>query len=158
MVKDQWGRNKMNSLARTPLHLWVVGVVSLLWNAINASDYIFTKMNNDWYLKEVGGFTAEQIAYFQYFPLWANVGWALGVWGAIAGSLLLLARSRHAVTAFLVSLLGLAISTFYQLGAQLSEFMRLFGQGPMIFTAVIWAIAIALYLYARRQAASGVLR
>lgn len=148
----------MNSLAKTPAHLWIVGVVSLLWNAIGASDYTLTKMNNDWYLREASGFTSEQIAYFQSFPLWANIGWALGIWGAIAGSMLLLARSRHAVTAFLVSLAGLAISTVYQFGTEWSEVMQLFGQGPMIFTAVIWLIAIGLFLYARAMAGKGVLR
>lgn len=148
----------MNSVAKTPVHLWIVGVVSLLWNAIGASDYTFTKMNSEWYLKDVGGFNADQIAYFQSFPLWANIGWALGVWGAIAGSLLLLTRSRHAVTAFLVSLVGLAISTLYQFGAKWTEFMQLFGTGPMIFMGVIWAIAIALFLYSRAQATAGVLR
>ena len=35
---------------------------------------------------------------------------------------------------------------------------RMFGSFPMIFTAMIWVIVIALFLYARRQAASGVLR
>lgn len=148
----------MSEAVKTPWHLWVVGALSLLWNAIGASDYTFTKMNSEWYLKDVGGFNAEQIAYFQSFPLWANVGWALGVWGAIAGSLLLLMRSRHAVTAFVVSLAGLAISTIYQLGAEWTEFIQLFGSGPMIFMGVIWAIAIALFLYARRQVAAGVLQ
>jgi hypothetical protein len=41
--------------------------------------------------------------------------WALGVWGALAGSMLLLLRSRRAVTAFAASLVGLAVSTGYQL-------------------------------------------
>jgi hypothetical protein len=36
--------------------------------------------------------------------------------------------------------------------------MRMFGTFPMIFTAVIWVILIALFLYARKQAAAGVLR
>lgn len=148
----------MNIAAKTPVHLWIVGVVSLAWNAIGASDYTFTKMNSEWYLKDVSGFNAEQIVYFQSFPLWANIGWALGVWGAIAGSLLLLMRSRHAVTAFLVSLVGLAIIALYQFGAKWTEFMQLFGTGPMIFTGVIWAIAIALFFYSRAQAAAGVLR
>ncbi|SNS79675.1 hypothetical protein [Sphingopyxis indica] len=145
----------MNTTVKTPWHLWVVGGLSLLWNAIGAFDYTMTKMDNAAYL---AGFTPEQIAYFQSFPLWANTGWALGVWGAVLGSLLLLARSRHAVTAFAVSLLGLAISSVYQFGLHWGELMHMFGAFPMIFTAIIWIVAIALFLYARRQAASGVLR
>ena len=145
----------MNVAVKTPLHLWIVGVVSLLWNAIGAFDYTMTKMNNAAYLE---AFTPEQIAYFQGFPLWANTGWALGVWGSVLGSLLLLARSRHAVTAFAVSLFGLALSSLYQFGMHYGDLTRMFGTFPMIFTAIIWVIAIALLLYSRRQAAAGVLR
>jgi len=145
----------MNIAVKTPLHLWIVGVVSLLWNAIGAFDYTMTKMNNAAYLE---AFTPEQIAYFQGFPLWANTGWALGVWGSVLGSLLLLARSRHAVTAFAVSLFGLALSSLYQFGMHYGDLTRMFGTFPMIFTAIIWVIAIALLLYSRRQAAAGVLR
>ena len=90
--------------------------------------------------------------------MWANIGWALGVWGSVLGSLLLLVRSRHAVTAFIVSILGLAISCIYQFGMHYADLMRMFGTFPMIFTAVIWAVLIALFLYARAQAAKGVLR
>src|SRR3546814_13177448 len=87
----------MNAIAKTPVHLWAVGVLSLLWNAVGAFDYMMTKLGNADYLS---AFTPEQIAYFQGFPLWANIGWAFGVWGSVLGSILLLARSRHAVTAF----------------------------------------------------------
>ena len=145
----------MTEVRKTPVHLWIVGVVSLLWNAVGAFDYTMTKMQNAEYL---AAFTPEQQAWFASFPLWANIGWALGVWGSVLGSLLLLARSRHAVSAFAVSLVGLAISCIYQFGLHYGDLMRLFGMFPMIFTAIIWVILIALYLYARKQAAAGVLR
>ncbi|WP_283418997.1 hypothetical protein [Sphingopyxis sp. Geo48] len=145
----------MTEVRKTPVHLWIVGVVSLLWNAVGAFDYTMTKMQNPEYL---AAFTPEQQAWFAGFPLWANIGWALGVWGSVLGSLLLLARSRHAVSAFAVSLVGLAISCIYQFGLHYGDLMRLFGTFPMIFTAIIWVILIALFVYARKQAAAGVLR
>lgn len=148
----------MTEERKTPWHLWVVGIAGLLWNLIAVSDYTFAKMKSDWYMKEVGQFTAEQIAWFGNFPLWANTGWALGVWGSFAGSLLLLARSRHAVPAFLISAAGLLVMTVYQFVLKKDEFVGLFGAGPMYFNIVIWVILIALFLYARRQAAAGVLR
>src|SRR3546814_17255148 len=70
--------------------------------------------------------TPEQQSFFYSFPLWANVGWELGVWGSVLGSLLLLARSRHAVTAFLLSLVGLAISSVYQFGMHYGDLERMF--------------------------------
>ena len=83
--------------------------------------------------------------------VWMSVGFGL------AGALLILARSRHAVTAFGLSLAGLVGTTVYQfvLAPPPAE-MR--GAGMIVLNLVIWAIAIALLLCARKQSASGVLR
>ena len=82
----------MNEAVKTPWHLWAVGIISLLWNAFGAFDYVMTKLKNPEYM---AAFTPEQQAYFYSFPLWANLGWALGVWGSVLGSILLLARRRQ---------------------------------------------------------------
>ncbi|MGB7411055.1 MAG: hypothetical protein WA910_07920 [Sphingopyxis granuli] len=145
----------MSEMGKAPFHLWIAGILTLLWNAIGAFDYTMTKLRNADYLS---AFTPEQQAYFHGFPLWASAGWALGVWGAVLGSILLLARSRHAVTAFAASLAGLAVSSFYQFGLHYGDLERLFGTFPMVFYAGVWIIAITLFVYARRQAAAGVLR
>ena len=147
----------MNEAVKTPWHLWAVGILSFLWHCIPVSDYIGFKTRAAWYV-EGAGLKPEQIAWVEAYPVWADAGWALGVWGAMAGSLLLLLRSRHAVTAFLVSLIGLAIMSIYQVGMQASEYQALFGEGVLMFLGVIWAVAIALYFYARAMKAKGVLR
>jgi hypothetical protein len=139
---------------RTPWHLWAVGLLSLVWNSGGAIDYVMTKTHNAKYL---AAFTAEQRAWFDGFPLWMSIAWALGVWGAILGSLLLLLRSRWAVHAFAVSLAGLVLATVYQyfIGA-MPESLRT--NGGMGFTAVLWIVAALLLWYAIRQRARGALR
>ena len=135
----------MADRAKTPIHLWMVGVVSLAWNSIGALDYTMTKTHNAAYL---AGFTAQQIAYLDHFPLWANTGWALGVWGAILGSILLLMRRRWAVPVFALSLAGLATSTAFQLCVappMPGSNAHATGNG---ITIAIWAIAITLLAYA----------
>ena len=82
----------MTEAVKTPWHLWLVGVVSLLWNAFGAYDYTMTNLRNQAYLDSMG-YPAEGIAYLDAFPIWAHSGWALGVWGAVIGSVLLLMRS-----------------------------------------------------------------
>jgi hypothetical protein len=138
---------------RTPRHLWIVGALSLLWNAFGATDYLLTRMGNEAYLSQ---FTPEQLAYFTAFPFLAGVGWGLGVWGALAGSVLLLMRKRLAVHAFGVSLLGMAISFTYQFG--MSDALAVMGNALVGFALVIVAIGVALFFYSRKQAAWGVLR
>ena len=139
----------------TPKHIWIVGGLSLLWNAIGGLDYVMTQTRNVEYLAQ---FNDEQLAFFEGFPIWAEFFWAIGVWGAIAGSLLLFLRSRNAVYAFAASLAGLAVNSVWQFGLSGVDMAKVFGGVPMVMTALIWLIAIALLLYARRQKAAGVLR
>ena len=138
--------------SRTPTHLWIVGVFSLLWNAMGAFDYTATHLELESYMSP---FSPEQIDYFYGFPAWATSGWAFGVWGAFVGSIALLLRKSWATWAFGISLAGLAISTLYNFG--LSEGLEIMGTGGAIFTAVIWLVAILLFVYSRRQARNGVL-
>ena len=60
-----------------------------------AFDYTMTQTKNAEYL---AAFTPEQRTYFESFPTWMEAAWALGIWGALAGSALLLLRGgvlRH---------------------------------------------------------------
>ncbi len=139
----------------TPVHLWVVGVCALLWNAFGAFDYLMTQLDAEWYM---GNFTEEQRAYFDSYPAWAVAFWALGVWGAFFGSAALLLRSRWAVTLFAVSLVGMVVSFTYTWFVSGGVEAMDGGAGAWVFTAVIWVVTIGLYLYARAQQRRGVLR
>ena len=144
----------METSGRTPAHLWIVATLATLWNALGAFDYIMTQTRNEAYL---ANFTDPQRIYFDSFPIWMEATWACGVWGGFLGALLLLLRSRYAVAAFAVSLLGLAVSTVYQyvLASPPEDMMT----GPMIgMNIAIWLIAIGLLWYAMRMRRAGVLR
>ncbi len=137
---------------RTPWHVWAVGVISLLWNAFGAYDYVMSKLSPQSYFHQMG-LSDASVAYMLAFPAWLTAFWALGVWGSVAGSVLLLMRSRHAVTAFVLSLLGLAVSQGYQ-----ALVMRPPENPGSAITVVIWA-SLALFLYyAWAMARRGVLR
>src|SRR5687768_13892563 len=140
--------------AKRPVHLWIVGILATIWKAFGAIDYVMTQTANEAYLSQM---TSEQRDYFVNFPPLLDAAWALGVWGAFLGSLLLLTRSRHAVSAFAVSLIGLAISTAYQYFVATPPGSIVNGV-YLAMNIAIWAIAIALLLYARRERANGVLR
>ena len=74
---------------KAPVHLWIVGILALLWNAVGAFDYLATKLRLDFYMSQ---FTPEQLDYFYGFPTWMVAAWAVAVWGALLGSLGLLVR------------------------------------------------------------------
>lgn len=140
---------------KTPWHLWVVGLVSLLWNAAGAFDYVMTETKNESYM---ANFTPEQLDYFYSFPAWAVGFWALGVWFSVIGSILLLLRSRHAFAAFVVSIVGMIGTSVYTYGVAETSMAEISGTGAMIFTAVIVVVGLALAWYARWMTAAQVLR
>lgn len=137
----------------TPKHLWVVGVLALLWNLVGVFDYLATQLEFESYMSQ---FTQEQLDYFYGFPAWATSAWAFAVWGSLLGSIGLLMRRRWAVWAFGIALAGLVFSTIYSF--VLSNGAEMMGSGGTVFTLVIFVIAIFLFVYARKQAAAGVLR
>lgn len=142
----------MATLARpaVPWHLWAVGILTLLWNAVGVVSYLLTQTGN---LAAVG-MTPQQIAYFNTFPAWAHAVWALGVWGAFAGSLLILLRSRWAVAALLISVAGMIGTTFFQYAvADVPADLR----NPAL-DAAIWIITLGTLWYAWTMRRRGVLR
>src|SRR3982751_1691229 len=96
--------------ARTPVHLWIVGVLSLLWNCFGAYDYLMSHMRNMDYLASMGGDPNQMLAYMDGMQMYAKVGWGLGVWLGLLGAVLLLMRSRHALYDFAASMVGRALS------------------------------------------------
>jgi len=138
------------------MHLWIVGILSLLWNCFGAADYTMTELGNlAWF--EMMGLGAEELAWAQSFPAWAVAAWAVGVWASVIGSILLLLRSRHAPTAFLASIVGALASFAYQLTAD-DKPASMEGGAALFMPIVILILIAAQWYYARRQAAAGVLR
>ena len=147
-----------NAHVRTPVHLWIVGILSLLWSGFGCYDYLMTRLHNADYLKSAmpGVDPAAPLAWVEDMPLYAQVGWGLGVWLALLGAVLLLLRNRWAVFAYGLSFIGAVIS----LGYQLVLAPPLAGADAAIYTImplVIIAVALGLFLYARVMEKKGAL-
>ncbi len=149
----------MATEARPPLHLWIIGGLATLWGAIDCYDYVMTRMHNTEYLAAMmpGVDPKTVLGWIDGFPIWAQIGWGLGVWGGLAGAILLLARRRWAVPVLAVSLIGAICSLGYQL---LAAPPLAGAEGAMfnVMPLVIIAVAAALVIYAWAMRAKGVLR
>jgi hypothetical protein len=139
----------MNDISspRPPVSFWIVSGLSLLWNSFGAVDYTMTQTRNAAWLE---GIPAQVIQAIDAAPLWATTAWALGVWLSLAGSVLLLLRSRFAVHAFAVSLLAAAVSFGWQFAVGIVS--------TPLLPIVILAIVGFLLWYAMRQGKGGLLR
>ena len=138
-----------------PWHLWAVGVVSLLWNCYGAYDYTMSHVGGLEFFRSMG-LDEAAFAWFEAMPVWATAAWAIGVWLSVIGSILLLARSRHAASAFLVSLIGAAISFAYQFTSVRPASLE--GAMATVMPIVILIVIVLQWHYARRMTAAGVLR
>lgn len=121
----------------TPWHVWLIGVVALLWNSMNLFDYFMT------------------ITHFYSFPMWVDISWGLYVFAGLIGAVALLFRKRWAVSVFTLSLVAMVITSLYIF---VTNGLSVSGSaGELIFTAMTLVIAVALLLYALRLARKGVL-
>lgn len=137
-----------------PWHYWLIALVSLLWNAFGGYDYVMTRMRDMVYLNaQLGGKAEAFLQWMDGTGILVQVGWPLGVWGSVLGSLLLVARSRHAATAFLASLVGAVVSMGVEringIPADLDS------TAVKVMNLVIVAGVAVQWWYARRAAAKG---
>ena len=140
--------------ARVPTHLWIVGLLALLWNAFGCFDYLMTVTANQTYL---GKMPADTITYMNGLPKWLTAMWAIGVWGGLAGSILLLIRSHYAVWAFSLSLIGAVVG----MGFQMLATQRPASMTAGVMAVMPWVIIVVcafLLWYARSAEKKGLLR
>jgi hypothetical protein len=137
----------------TPKHLWAVGIVGLLWNAMGAFDYLMTQTENEAYLSS---FTPEQLEFFSNFPTWVVAFWATAVWGSVLGSFLILLRKGIAAPVLLVAFLAMVVTAFHNF--VLANGAEIMGGGGAAFSVAIFVVSLGLWLYARAMKAQGVLR
>ena len=129
---------------RTPWHVWVVGIAALLWSSVGAMDYVMTQTQNEAYMSQ---FSAEQLEFFYGFPSWLVAFWAIAVWGGVLGAVLLLLRRKLAVGVLAASFIAMVIVTIrnYLFAGGLEVAGDTFS---LVFTAVIFVVALLLVLYA----------
>lgn len=139
--------------AKAPWSLWVVGVLSLCWNAFGGFDYTMTQIGDDQYLAAM---TVEQRTYVASLPVVMEMAWAIGVWAAVAGSVLLLVRSRWAFHAFALSLAGIVVNVAY--GNLVLDIGEMMGPSALYMNVTVTAVGLFLTWYAWRQWKRGILR
>lgn len=132
--------------AKLPTSFWVIAVLGLLWNAFGAYLYILARVDPE---TALAGASPEMRDYVANQPIWANLGYGLGIWGSALGSVAMVARKKIAVPLFLTSLVGAAISHLGQAMA---------GVIPIGLTFVIMSVIAFLWWYSRRCAEQGLLR
>lgn len=130
-----------------PWHLWVIGIIGGLWSAMGALSFVLTQLNVDAVMSR---FPPEQRAYFQSFPWWAVVCWAVWVLGGVVGCLLLLLRHRRAFHVLLASTIGAIVTNLGGL-LFLGGMEVMGGTSALALTLFPVVLAASLTYYARAR-------
>lgn len=135
---------------KTPWHLWVVGIVAFLWYAMGAATIQLAQ------LAMLPGLDAGEIAYYAAKPVWLVAVTAIGTYGSVLGSVLLLLRRRAADVVFGLSLAGVLAGNIVEF---LNGTSRAFANdGAALVTLIVAVGALAVWCYAYAMVRAGVLR
>jgi len=133
----------MNVASRArPWHVWVVAILTLLWNGSGAAVIVLAQMGNRLDMD------AHEVAYYAQQPRWFVLTTALATLLPVAAGVALLMRSRFAVPMFGLSLALIGCTNAYDLAAGTS--LALGDRGWQQLTAVIVVVALLQFVYAYR--------
>jgi hypothetical protein len=135
----------------TPVWYWIVAGLGLAWNVFGLTAFKEFATGTKEYWQSTG-MTAEQAALYSSLPTWMTVVFAIGVFGAVIGCVLLLARHRLALPVLAVSMAGYAL--LYVGDIVLGVFSALGTPQVAVLTTVIAVAAALLWLaiHARSRA------
>ena len=145
----------MTDAPKTPWHVWLVGVIAVLFNSIGVIDFVMSMTRGEAYMASVG-MTPEQIAHYLGMPGWMTPVWAVGVFGAFLASIGLLLRNKLALPVFLLSLGAFLVSLLYTY--VLTNGGAVMGPQMAVTSAIITALLVFFSWYSRFMAARGVFR
>lgn len=136
--------------SKAPWHLWVVGVLAVLWNGSGAAVIIAAQYGL------YPDLPADEAAYYAAQKLWFLAVTDLALLGGVLGGVALLLRNRLAPALFALSLVAIIVTNGYDLAAGTSRMMT--NTGTVVTTCVIWLLAVLQLWYAAVMRGRGVLR
>ena len=144
-----------DTTVKAPWHLWLIGVIAVLFNSIGVFDFVMSMVQGANYMARAG-MTPDQIAHYQEMPIWMTAVWAIGVWGAFLASILLLLRRKVAFAVFVISLAAFLINLIYTY--VLTDGGAIMGQQMAITSAVIVTLLLFFIWYSHAMGKRRVLR
>ena len=138
------------AVPRTPWHLWVIGVLSLLWNAAGAWTIMSAQSGAPMDMD------ANEIAYYAAQAPWVVAVVDVVLISASLAAIALLLRHRWAVHLFALSIAGIVVTSAYEIAQGTAPLLH--DQGWLILACVTDGLAIAQLLYAAAMRRRGVLR
>ncbi len=139
----------MNITASTmplPKWFWICAGLGLAWNIFGVVQFLGTALASQESLM-MGGMTEAQAKLYFGLPIWMNIAFAIGVFGGLLGSAMLLLRRKLAV---LVLAASLAAYIVLYIGDITEGVFAIMGSEQVIILTSVVLIAVGLLWLARR--------
>lgn len=136
-----------------PVSFWIVAVLGLLWNLYGVAMFW---LNLTITPEAIAALPEAEREITRAMPRWIMLPFGVATLGGVAGMLAMLLRRRVAVPLLLVSLLALVVQ--FVAVYLTTPVWALTGASGAVLPLVLWVVALALWLYARRASARGWLR
>lgn len=137
------------SSSRAPYWLVAASLAGIAWNIFGAVQFAGSITSTEASLV-ASGLTANQAAVMTGYPVWMTLAFAIGVFGGLVGSVLLLLRrpqARHVLAGSLIAYIALWI------GDLAHGVFAAMGTPQVVILTTVVAIAAALYALGRHPAA-----
>ena len=139
-----------SATAKAPWHLWVVGILSLLWNASGA--YVIMSAQSG----SVMDMDPHEVAYYAAQAPWFVAAVDVAVVAPALAAVALLLRSRWAVHLYGLSIAAIVVTGAYDIAQGTALLLQ--DQGWLILECVTVGLAIVQLVYAMAMRSRGVLR
>jgi hypothetical protein len=139
----------MNAAAQTmtlPKWFWICAGLGLAWNMFGVVQFMGTAMASQEGLM-MGGMTRAQADLYFDLPVWMNIAFAIGVFGGLLGSAMLLLRRKQAVPVLAVSLAAYIV---LYIGDITEGVFAIMGSEQVIILTSVVLIAVGLLWLARK--------
>lgn len=134
---------------RAPIWLSAGALGGIAWNIFGAVQFAGSVTETEASLI-ASGLTPEQAAVMTSYPAWMTVAFALGVFGGLVGSVLLLLRRAAAMPVLLASLVAYVA---LWIGDAVYGVFAAMGATQVVILTLVVAIAAALYAVSRHPVA-----
>jgi hypothetical protein len=124
----------------TPWHLWVVALLTLLWNGAGAITILMAQTGR------LTDLDPHEVAYYANQPLWFVLTTCVATVAPVAAAVALLMRRRAAAWLFALALAAIVFNNIYDVAAGTS--LTLVDQGWRNLTIALIIIALLQFAYA----------
>ena len=139
----------MNMTASTmplPKWFWICAGLGLAWNMFGVVQFLGTALASQEGLM-MSGMTEAQARLYFGLPVWMTIAFAIGVFGGLLGSALLMLRRKQSVLVFAVSLAGYIV---LYIGDITEGVFAIMGSSQVIILTCVVLIAAGLLWLARK--------